>query len=1004
MRASIVFLVCVLGSGSSVFALNPALDVNQYAHTTWKIRDGFTKGVIKSIAQTPDGYLWLGTEFGLIRFDGVRTVEWRPPAGQSLPSTDIWNLLAASDGALWIGTAKGVVRWKEGQLTHFRELAGRVIWRIFEDREHTIWVSGTGVPAGRLCAIRDRTVACDGDDGRFGYGVIGMREDREGNLWLGVMSGIWRWRPGPPVFFALRGEPDIVQAFAEDSDGQLLVTTHRGIRRFVAGRIDAYALDGPNLPFTGYKMLRDREGALWLATKNGVVHSHAGRVDTFGQADGLSADEVFTLFEDREGSVWVSTSGGLDRFRNVVVWTMSAKQGLPNSVAASIRAAPDGSIWVGTLQGVQRWENGRVTSYRAHARPAISNTENQVVPQGFPEGTSRALLADERGRIWIATSPPSFGYLERNRYVPVGDVALRAVRSMVEDAGGTVWVADQAAGLLRIAPNGRLERTPWSALGRSDFATTMTADRTRGGMWLGFWDGDIARFQDGALHDTYTAARGLGAGRVNSLRLDVDGSLWVATAGGLSRVHDGRASTLTTHNGLPCDSVHWVIDDDARAMWLNGTCGLARLERADVDAWVADPRHAINAVVFDSSDGLRLSALPSGSDPFVAKSPNGQIWFIGVDGDGVQVLDPRHLPSNTIAPPVRVEQIVADHKAFAVPSDGSRVDLPPLTRDLQIDYTALSLVEPEKNRFRYKLEGYDRDWQDAGNRRQAFYTNLSPRDYRFRVIASNNSGVWNDTGAVLDFSVAPAYYQTTWFLALSVGVIVSLVWTAHRLRLRIVEQHRLEISALNERMMKAQEQERIRIAGELHDGVMQEMLAVTMMVGTARRRIPSDSDARATLDKIQHKLVQAGTDLRQLSHDLHPPLLQEAGLPKAVQSYCEQFSAASGIPVSCEAYESAGELSRGAALALFRIVQEALGNVAKHARASRITVRLTRSDGMVTLAVSDDGVGLDRSRLASGGGLGLVMMRERASQLNGTFTFESVPGGGTTIRVTIPFR
>src|SRR6185503_12989603 len=253
-------------------------------------------------------------------------------------------------------------------------------------------------------------------------------------------------------------------------------------------------------------------------------------------------------------------------------------------------------------------------------------------------------------------------------------------------------------------------------------------------------------------------------------------------------------------------------------------------------------------------------------------------------------------------------------------------------------------------------------------------------------------------------SVDPAYYQTTWFPVLCVGVVVGLVWAAHRLRVGILEKHQGEISALNERLMKAQEQERIRIAGELHDGVMQEMLAATMMLGTAKRRIPNESDAKATIDKVQEKLIQVGTDIRQLSHDLHPPILQEAGLPEAVRGYCEQFSVSSGIPVSCDADDSVRDLSRGAALALFRIVQEALGNAAKHARPKRITVRLTRSANDVSLVVSDDGAGFDAGQLATTGGLGLIMMRERASQLNGTFEFESAPWRGTTIRVVIPFR
>jgi signal transduction histidine kinase len=446
-----------------------------------------------------------------------------------------------------------------------------------------------------------------------------------------------------------------------------------------------------------------------------------------------------------------------------------------------------------------------------------------------------------------------------------------------------------------------------------------------------------------------------------------------------------------------------MMPDDAGSLWVDTRCGLARIAQDQIDRWITGATHSITPTVFDSADGVRLQGdFPDGYQPLVAKAPDGRLWFVSVNG--LNVVDPRRVSVNTLPPPVNVERIVADHKPIDVAPGEMRISLPPLTRDLQIDYTALSLVAPEKVQFRYMLEGYDRDWQDAGNRRQAFYTNLPPREYRFRVKASNNSGVWNEAGAFLDFSVAPAYYQTTWFLALSIASALALVWGAHRLRLRIVETHRAEISALNERLMKSQEQERIRIAGEIHDGVMQEMLAATMMLGTAKRRIPADSDATTTIDKVQQKLVQAGTDLRQLSHDLHPPLLQEAGLPRAVHAYCEQFSAASRIPVVCDAAEDVGDLSRGAALALFRIVQEALGNAAKHASAKRISVRLSRADGMVSLIVSDDGVGLDPSRIATGGGLGLVMMRERASQLNGRFEFESAPGRGTTIRVIVPFR
>jgi len=432
-------------------------------------------------------------------------------------------------------------------------------------------------------------------------------------------------------------------------------------------------------------------------------------------------------------------------------------------------------------------------------------------------------------------------------------------------------------------------------------------------------------------------------------------------------------------------------------------CGLAWISSAELAAWTVDPHRAITITLFDRADGVRTQSVALGFSPPAARLYDGQLWFTSPVGIGV--VDPGHLPVNTLPPAVHIEQIVADRTAVdtALTATGD-VRLPPRVRDLQIDYTATSLVAPERMQFRYILEGYDREWQDAGTRRQAFYTDLKPGEYRFRVIAANNSGVWNEAGASVQLTIAPSYYQTRWFLALSVGTLVALIWSAYRVRIRIVEKHQREITALNERLMKAQEQERIRIAGELHDGVMQQMLAMTMMLGTAKRRIAADSEARPTLDKISDKLVEVGSEIRRMSHDLHPPILQEAGLSQAMRAYCEQFSASSGISVVCGTGDGLDALSRGAALALFRIMQEALGNAAKHAQASRISVQLMRAGGAVMLSVSDDGTGFDRSLLSTAGGLGLIMMRERAGQLNGTFEFNTAPGRGTTIKVVIPFR
>ena len=345
------------------FSLNPDLDINQYAHKTWTVDEGLFKGSVYAIAQTPDGYLWLGTEFGLARFDGVRIVEWQPPNGEHLPGGRVRSLLAARDGGLWIGTDEGLASWKRGALSHYPELAGRFVLSILEDHEGTIWAaaSGMGSTYGRLCTIREGRVQCHGEDGKLSNGIDGLYEDRSGNLWAGNVDGVWRWKPEPALFFPM---PIVTSSFAEGDRGELLITTLDGIKTLVNEQPGPYLVRAAGRHSKFGKLLRDRDGGLWVGTYDGgLLHVHHGRTDRFGDSDGLSADNVLCLFEDREGSIWVGTRNGLDRFREFAVPPITEKQGLSNSFVGSILQARDGSIWLGTLNGLDRWNNGDVAVY-----------------------------------------------------------------------------------------------------------------------------------------------------------------------------------------------------------------------------------------------------------------------------------------------------------------------------------------------------------------------------------------------------------------------------------------------------------------------------------------------------------------------------------------------------------------------------------------------------------------------------------------------------------------
>lgn len=770
---ALVLLISVLTFCAHAYALDPSLELSQYAHTAWTIREGFFQGNIYSIAQGQDGYLWLGTEFGLLRFDGNRSIPWQPPAGQNLPGSGITSLLASTDGTLWIGTYAGLVSWNGAKLTRYPELDNQLVAALLQDHEGTVWAGSLGTPSGRLCAIRNGSVQCYGQEGTFGRTVLSLFEDSAGNLWAGAQSGLWRWRPGLPTHYAVPGTE--LNDLNVGDDGELFIAMPGGMRQIVPGKSESYPMRGAK-PINANRLLRDHDGGLWIGTLDrGLIHVHHGRTDVFSKSEGLSGDVIFSLFEDREGNVWVSTNGGLDRFRDLTVSTISVKQGLSSDSAWSVLAARDGSVWIGTGDGLNKWSNGQIST--------IHNASGRL------DDAPQSLFEDDRDRIWAFTGH-GLAYIETGRFVSLSGVHGTKVHSIAGDKANNLWLSE-TSNLLHIRDGRLVEQIPWSRLGRTESASVLLSDREHGGLWLGFWrGGGVLYFKDGQVRASYTSANGLSSGAVTDLRLDRDGALWVATQGVLDRVKDGHITTLTDRNGLPCDTVLWTMEDKDHALWLYTACGLVRIARNELDAWIADPKRKIETTVFDAADGVRLrSTASSGYGPRATESTDGKLWF--VTGEGVQIVDPRHISFNKLPPPVHIEQVVADHKTLwqnLWTETSSNLRLPRLTRDLEIDYAALSLVAPEKVRFKYKLEGYDGDWQDAGNRRQAFYTNLAPADYRFRVIACNNSGMWNETGASLDFSIAPAYYQTSWFRALCAAAILALLWAAYLFRVRQLRQ------------------------------------------------------------------------------------------------------------------------------------------------------------------------------------------------------------------------
>jgi signal transduction histidine kinase len=711
------------------------------------------------------------------------------------------------------------------------------------------------------------------------------------------------------------------------------------------------------------------------------------------------------MMEDREGNIWVATVSGLDRFRELVVTTVSVTQGLSNDYTHSVLASHDGGVWIGTLDGLNRWKDGTVTIYRRHRaqaarREARTSVVHEVFDDGLPSNDVQALFEDSRGRIWVST-PDGLAYFEHGRFARVKATVGDRTLSIAGDSSEDLWISTVNHGLVHLLRGRVVEAFPWKKFGVNQPAV-LVFDSARGGLWLGFAAGGVSYFQDGQIRESYSTAEGLGEGRVRALQLDRDGTLWASTEGGLSRVKNGRTATLSDKNGLPCNPVRWAIQDDFLSLWLYTACGLVRIARPELEAWATNldkgPKPTIQMSVFGNSDGVLGRVRGTGFTPPVAESADGKLWFATVDG--ASVIDPRQISLNTLPPPVHIEQVTADARIYDATSP---LRLPPLVRDLQVDFTALSLVAPEKVRFRYTLEGHDQDWRDAGTRRQAFYTSLPPGHYRFRVKACNNNGVWNEAGASWDFSIAPAYYQTNWFRLACVSAFATLLWWLRRLRLRrIALQFNMR---LEERVS-----ERTRIAGELHDTLLQSFQGLMLRFQTVSELLPARSlEAKQALEGALERADQAIHEGRDAVQDLHRATTDARDLAQVVTTMAEEFSAQGANPngsrFSVLEEGTSRHLRPIPREEICRIVHEALRNAFSHAQARLIQVEIIYGRSMLRLRVRDNGIGIDPRILQQGGSAGhwgLPGMRERAKRIGGQLNVWSRPSAGTEVELSIP--
>ncbi|HTR25855.1 MAG TPA: two-component regulator propeller domain-containing protein [Terriglobales bacterium] len=970
---------CVLLLAAPVHALDPNKRLTQYIHTSWRIQDGSLPTGMHEIKQTSDGFLWLVSLPGdIYRFDGVRFVQWHLPAG--VPFKSASNVLADHAGGLWVVGHPELVHLKDGVVTSHFQLEGTMFQTVSEDRDGSLWMVRSRAPDAPLCQVTDLSFQCFGKaDGIPISGIEALLADGEGGFWLGGQSALVHWHRGSSETYRSEG----IQSLARGPDGTLWVgiSGGHGLEQLKDGAVKPFvtpAFDGSSLDFG--TLMFDRDGNLWVGTVGkGLFRIHGNVVDHYDHTNGLSGDSVWALFEDREGIVWAGTTSGIDSFRDPRVATFSPTEGLGKDLAAGILASRDGTIWVANAGSLDHIVNGNVSSIRAG--------------RGLPGEQVTSMLEDHAGNMWVGVDDALYLFKDGHfrRLPEPNHQPLGMVLGLTEDSEGNLWAACKGhpRKLIRIRDFQVREVFP-----EPDFPPADIAADPHGGIWMSTTKGDMALFRNGVVETKYPLDPG-GYPITFQIIPAADGSVLAGSERGLVGWRAGKVQRMTTKNGLPCDSIITFIEDKDKRWWLYTRCGVVEFSDSDVQRWWANPDAIVQTRVYDTFDGAQPN---NGSFNLVANSSDGRIWF--ASGIVVQVIDPSRLSPAPLPAAALVESVTANRKLLAATHN---ISLPPHLRDLQIDYTSPTFLIPQKVRFRYRLDPYDRDWHDAGTRRQAFYTDLPPGKYSFRVIASNSDGVWNETAAKLDFTVAPAYYQTNWFRALCVIALLGLLWAAYQFRVRQLQQQ----FAMT---LDARVSERTRIARDLHDTLLQSFQGLLPRFQAAIYKLPENAvDARHTLEVAVDQASQAITEGRDAVKGLRASTVEKNDLAMAIRAIAEDL-ASSGTNPSSPAFQVTVEgtprnLHPILRDEVYRIAAEALRNAFRHAQAHQIEVELRYDEKDFRLRIRDDGKGIDRELLSGDGReghFGLHGMRERAKLVGGELAIWSEVDSGTEVELSIP--
>lgn len=964
---------------------------------------------VYGIVQTADGYLWVATVDGLARFDGVHFQIFNKSNSPGIVNNRFISLFESAGGDLWAGTEEsGATRFRQGRFEHFGLVAGiphSVGW-IRDNAE-----SGGVVmfSDGQEFQFLDRKFSPPQGDPTFQSPERAMRSSNvkiplrttsDNKIFEWFIDGRWQNLSLPvdspydnPVAAAQEGNG---KGWLITSGGRVGLAENGRITRFFDERdgLPKYALyfmDG--LPLS--LISKDADGSLWLVSLPSMQKELLFKKAAVPPP--LFETEIYSAFKDGEGNLWFgSFRDGLFRARKQIIAAYSEAEGIADKNVYPIYEDRNGTIWVGTTSGLFKSESGTFV--------LVESTRNHGVGAIGEDAAGRLLISS--GGLYVQANN-GFVPFEREKITEGG-------QAIYTDRENTLWVGS-GRGLKSLKDGVLTNFTTADGLAGNDVKVII--DARAGGLWIGTYDG-LTRIENGKI-TSWREADGLPSRTVRALYEDADGTLWIGSYdGGLARFQDGKFTSYTSKTGLPNDGAFQILEDDNRNLWISSNRGIYRVKKGELNEFADGRRANVTAIAYGKSDGMLNAECNGGRSPAGIRARDGRLWF--PTQDGVAVIDPREIKANLQPPPVVIENVRIDNtdsdfqadvrtdeNVVAVSEPRSGILVEPSQQNFEISYTALSFINSESLRFKYKLEGLDDEWVDAGTRRQAYFSHVPPGSYTFRVIAANSDNVWNEKGASLKIVVLSPFYRMSWFLILTAFVIAAFAFLLFQRRVKQINlKHAAEV-AFSRRLIDSQEQERKRFAAEMHDGLGQSLVIIK---NRARLSLKQPDQKEAMLDhleSISETASHAIHEAKEIAFNLRPHLLDRLGLTKTIESMLEKVFGASGIELTTAVDQIDVVLEKDSEILLYRIVQECASNIVKHSQAENALIRIENNERDLTVKVIDDGRGFDPS--AGGSDLskrsfGLVGIAERTRLLGGKLNIESEAGKGTTVSIDIPVK